>query len=170
MQQGAVIWFTGHSKSGKTTLTKMVADELRQAGYKAVRLDSDTLPVAIIKPEAADWEERQRLKNENLIFLAELLYGHGDLVLIASVGRFGRWRDLLRSKIPNYLEIYLKCPLEVRLQRDASAKYETHSDYFHVYEEPANPDLIVETDRLTPEQSAASIIALLMRRGLIGDA
>jgi len=169
MTQGAVIWFTGHSKSGKTTLSKIVASELQKQGYRAVRLDSDTLPAAIIKPEAPRWEERQRLKNENLIFLSELLYQHGDIVLIASVGRFRQWREQLRAKIPRYAEIYLKCSLTERLQRDTAGKYETHKDYFHIYEEPERPDLVIETDRMAVQESAAAVVSLLRDKGLIGQ-
>ncbi|KXG44276.1 adenylyl-sulfate kinase [Tepidibacillus decaturensis] len=118
MQQGLIIWFTGHSKSGKTTLSKLLFSELQQKGYRCYRLDSDTLPLSIIKPQADRWEERQRLKLENISFLSRLLYDNNYFVLIASVGRFSEWRELLRKQVPNFIEIYLTCPLEVRLERD----------------------------------------------------
>lgn len=167
MQRGAVIWFTGHSKSGKTTLTRLLHEELKHMGCKAIRLDSDTLPSSIIKPQASSWEERQRLKNENLLFLSRLLSDHGDIVLIASVGRFAQWRSRMRMEIPDFYEIFLKCSLNTRLDRDVEGKYETHRDYFHIYEEPEHPELILETDRQTVQQSIRSLLDFLHRRGII---
>jgi adenylylsulfate kinase len=162
--KGVVVWFTGHSKAGKTTLTKLLYHELKQIPYKVIRLDSDTLPEGIIKPAALDWEQNQRQKNENLIFLSKLLFENGYIVLISSVGRYNHWREMLRSEVPHYLEIYLKCPLDVRIQRD-KAKYESHNEYFHFYEEPQNPDLIVKTDQLTPHESLQVILQLFQKRG-----
>ena len=167
MSKGAVVWFTGHSKSGKTTLTKMVDEKLKQMGYRSFRLDSDTLPISIIKPNASTWEERQKLKNENLIYLSELLYEHGDIVLIASVGRFRCFREKMREKMPQLIEIYLECSLEERLQRDSSGKYKTHSDYFHFYEEPKNPNLIIDTEKMTELESVSKIIFYMQQEDFI---
>ncbi|MFC4769388.1 molybdopterin-guanine dinucleotide biosynthesis protein MobB [Effusibacillus consociatus] len=167
MQKGAVLWFTGHSKSGKTALTRLLSDELQQRGYRVARLDSDTLPEAIIKPQADTWEERQRLKYENLSFLSRLLYEYETVVLIASVGRFRQLRERLREQIPDYLEIYLNCPLDIRLQRDVQGKYQTHSDYFHFYEEPERPDILLETGQMSPEECVRLILQHLKDRGYI---
>lgn len=167
MQRGAVLWLTGHSKSGKTTLSRMLHEELQHMGCRSIRLDSDTLPKSIIKPEAESWEERQRLKNENLLFLSRLLFDRGDIVIIASVGRFAHWKEMLRKEIPDFFEIYLKCPLDVRLSRDIDGKYETHRDYFHLYEEPKQPDAILETDQQTAEQSVLFLLSFLHRKGII---
>lgn len=169
MQCGMILWLTGHSKSGKTTISKLLYHDLKQTGYNVTRLDSDTLPTGIIKPEAASWEERQRLKNENLIFVSKLLCERGEIVLISSVGRFSQWRDLLRKQVSNYIEVYLKCPLDVRLLRDDTSKYDKHQDYFHIYEEPACADLIIETDLTTPDESKSLILHLLKERGLIDE-
>lgn len=167
MQKRAVLWFTGHSKAGKTTLAKILADELRQMGYRVIRLDSDTLPVSIIKPQAESWEKRQQLKLENLSFLSRLLYQCDTIVLIAAVGRFRKWRELLKEQIPNYMEIYLKCPLNIRLERDVEAKYDKNKEYFHVYEEPTSPDLTIETDKMTPEESVDLILRQLKDKGYL---
>lgn len=167
MGDGLVVWVTGHSKSGKTTLTKLLYDEFKQRQYKAIRLDSDTLPKGIIKPEADNWEEKQRLKNENLTFLSKLLFENGYYVLISSVGRYNKWRELLRREVPRYLEIYLECPLVVRQQRDMTGKYESHKEYFHFYEEPQNPDLKIETDRWTTAEAVNLILRLCRERGYI---
>ncbi|WP_169306543.1 adenylyl-sulfate kinase [Cohnella pontilimi] len=167
MPNGVIIWFTGHSKSGKTTLTKSIEKLLQHRGCKAIRLDSDTLPMGIIKPEGHSWEERQQRKNENLIFLSKLLMENGYYVLISSVGRFSKWRELLRSQVSDYLEIYLKCPLEVRLQRDVTGKYVSHPDYFHVYEEPENPDLAIDTSRVPIPEATELILRLFTERGYL---
>ena len=167
MQRGTVIWFTGHSKSGKTTLTRLLHEELKNMGCRSIRLDSDTLPEAIIKPQSSTWEERQHLKNENLLFMSRLLSERGDIVLIASVGRYAEWRDRMRREIADFCEIFLKCSLDTRLDRDVERKYETHQEYFHFYEEPEQPDLILETDRQTVQQSVRSLLDFLHLRGTI---
>jgi adenylylsulfate kinase len=167
LTDGVIIWFTGHSKSGKTTLTKLLDHELKQRGYKVIRLDSDTLPKGIMKPEGDGWEEKQQRKNENLIFLSKLLYENGYYVLISSVGRYNSWRELLRNQVPQYLEIYLKCPIEIRLQRDAAGKYETHQEYFQFYEEPQNPDLVIETNRYSAHEAMEMVLQLFRKRGYI---
>lgn len=165
MSRGRVVWITGHSKSGKTSLARTLAEQLRNEGIKTFLLDSDTIPVSIIKPQAESWQKSQELKNENIMFLSKLLYENGYLVIIASVGRFRYWRDSLRRQIPDYLEIYLKCALEVRLQRDTSNKYGSHPDYFHIYEEPLDPHLAIETDRMTIDESLQAIRQLLQECG-----
>jgi adenylylsulfate kinase len=167
LNEGIIVWFTGHSKAGKTTLSRLLFHELTQNQQKVIRLDSDTVPKSIIKPAAQNWEERQLLKNENLVFLSKLLCENGYIVLISSVGRYQHWRDHIRQQVPRYLEIYLKCPLEVRLQRDDTAKYENHSEYFDFYEEPENPDLVIETNLMRPEESMNAILELFRERGYL---
>lgn len=167
LQQGLIIWFTGHSKSGKTTLSKLLFSELQQKGYRCYRLDSDTLPLSIIKPQADRWEERQRLKLENISFLSRLLYDNNYFVLIASVGRFSEWRELLRKQVPNFIEIYLTCPLEVRLERDFEKKYQTHRDYFDYYEKPNNPDVVIDTNHKQPNESVNLIMQYLQMKGFL---
>lgn len=158
MQRSAVIWFTGHSKAGKTTLSKVLADQLTRLGKQVVRLDSDTLPVSIIKPQAKSWEKRQELKLENLVFLAKLLYDRQTIVLISAVGRFRKWREALRKQIPDFIEIYLYCPLETRLERDVEAKYKRNKEYFYFYEEPLHPDLTINTDKQSIQESLNQIL------------
>lgn len=167
MERGGVIWFTGHSKSGKTTLTRRLYKELISKGTKTFLLDSDTVPVSIIKPQAESWQQRQELKNENIVFLSKLLYENDYLVLIASVGRFHHWRELLRKQVRDYLEIYLECPLDVRLQRDTEHKYGSHHDYFYLYEEPSQPHLVIETDRITVDESLQKILILIQSCGYL---
>lgn len=158
MGKRAVLWFTGHSKAGKTTLTRMLTEQLQDLGHRVVRLDSDTLPISIIKPQADTWEQRQEYKHENLVFLSSLLFQYETIVLIASVGRFQKWRDLLRQQVPNFMEIYLDCPLTTRLERDVDSKYEKNKEYFHFYEEPSEPEITIQTDQMTPEESIRFIL------------
>jgi adenylylsulfate kinase len=88
MGKHAVLWLTGHSRAGKTTLGKLLEQELKNRGCRVIRLDSDTLPRSIIKPGAESWEQRQQMKLENLCFLAKSFYSCDAFVIIAAVGRF----------------------------------------------------------------------------------
>ncbi|EGK07647.1 adenylyl-sulfate kinase [Kroppenstedtia eburnea] len=159
-----VIWLTGHSGAGKSTLAKSLEEHFRSMNHRVIRLDSDTLPPSIIKPQAQTWQKKQHLKLENLVFLAKSFYQCETTVVIACVGRFHKWRDQLREEIPDFLEVYLRCPLHVRLSRDLTGKYERNQEYFHFYEEPSRPDLIIDTDRLSPQESLDLISSELYRR------
>ena len=167
MSKPAVLWLTGHSRAGKTTLGKLLEQALKNRGCKVIRLDSDTLPRSIIKPEAGNWEQKQRIKLENLSFLAKSFYACDAFVIIAAVGRFREFRDRLRQEVPDYVEIYLKCPLDIRLGRDSDRKYARNKEYYHFYEEPNAPELIIETNKTHPQTALRKVIGFLEKRGYL---
>lgn len=165
--RNAVIWLTGHSKAGKTTIAKKLEEHFNTMGKRIIRLDSDTLPEAIIKPQAPTWQERQQLKLENLTYLAKSFYQSETTVIIACVGRFRKWKDQLRREIPRFLEVYLTCPLQVRLKRDTTDKYKRNQEYYHFFEEPIDPDLIIRTNHISLPDSLKMILNELHKRDSI---
>jgi adenylylsulfate kinase len=148
-------------------LGKLLEQALKNRGEKVIRLDSDTLPRSIIKPMSESWELKQQLKLENLYFLAKSFYACDAFVIIAAVGRFREWRDRLRLKVPDYVEIYLKCPLDIRLGRDSDQKYARSKEYYHFYEEPLAPELLIETNKIHPQTALRKVIGLMEERGYL---
>lgn len=167
MQKGVVVWFTGLPNAGKTTISKLVQERLEAMGCQVELLDSDEVPRSLTKDLSPDWVTRQRQKCTNLCFIAKLLHKHRFIVLIASVGRFREMRDMARRDIPDFIEVYLKCPQKTRLERDDKAKYRRYPETIHYYEEPEHPELTIETDRCPAEESAAKVIGYLAERGFI---
>lgn len=168
MKKGVVIWFTGYPNAGKSTISRKVNQRLKSAGYPVERIDSDEAPRSLTKDLSSDWRKRQFQKCANLTFISHILYKHGFIVLLSSVGRFRELRKSARQQIEDFLEVYLKCPLEIRLERDIDhGKYEQHAATIHYYEEPEAPELIIETDRCSADEAADAVIRLLYERGYI---
>lgn len=169
MTQGMVLWFTGLPNSGKTTISRMVSKQLESMGYPVERLDSDEMPRSITKDLSPDWTTRQKQKCTNLIYIAKLLYKYNVNVLIASVGRFDEMRKEARTDIPSFVEIYLKCPLDVRLQRDDKIKYQRYPETIHYYEEPRSPEITIESDKSSSEEAVSTVIRYLIAQGYITE-
>ena len=169
MQRGVVVWITGLPNSGKTTVSRLLENRLYSMGYQVERLDSDEVPRSLTKDLSPDWTTRQRQKCTNLIFITKLLYKYNAIVLISSVGRFKEMRDMARGEFSNYVEVYLKCPKETRLQRDEKKKYQRYPDTINYYEETASPELRIETNLYTPEESVNKIMSYLVSNGYIDN-
>ncbi|WP_054949728.1 adenylyl-sulfate kinase [Numidum massiliense] len=168
MGKGFVIWFTGFPNAGKTTISKLVARYIEQSGHAVEILDSDELPRSLTKDLSPDWETRQVQKCTNLIYIAKLLYKYDVIVLISSVGRLQKMRDVARNEIADFVEVYLKCPLDVRLDRDTREKYRRHPATIHYYEEPAAAELTIETNKCSSEEAAVNVVDHLITHGYLG--
>lgn len=167
MQKGVVIWFTGLPNSGKTTVSKLVKSEIEALGYSVEILDSDEVPRSLTKELSPDWKTRQFQKCANLTFIAKLLYKHNIIVLISSVGRFQQLRANARNEIKDFVEVYLKCPQDVRLERDDKDKYKRYPTTIHYYEEPLNPEIMIQTNQCSPDRAAKKVIDYLTAHGYI---
>lgn len=168
MDKGLVVWFTGLPNSGKSTISKLVKQQLELMDHQVEILDSDEVPRSLTKDLSPDWKTRQIQKCNNLLFVANILYQHRVIVLIASVGRLRKMRDKAREEIDDFVEVYLKCPLAVRLERDTHHKYQRHPSTIHYYEQPIKPEVTVETNQCTPDQAAQKVVKYLMCRGYVG--
>ena len=167
MGKAFVLWFTGLPNSGKTTVSRLVAQRLESLGTRVELIDSDEVPRSLTKELNADWVIRQKQKCSNLIYVAKVLYKHNVNVLIASVGRFQEMRDTARSEIPDFVEVFLKCPLDVRIERDDKAKYQRYAQTIHYYEEPHSPEIIIDSANQPSEEAAGKVIQYLDDNGYI---
>ena len=167
MGKAFVLWFTGLPNSGKTTVSRLVAQQLESRGTRVERIDSDEVPRSLTKDLNADWVTRQKQKCSNLIYVAKVLHKHHVNVLIASVGRFQEMRDIARREIPDFVEVFLKCPLAVRLERDDKAKYHRYAQTIHYYEEPHHAEIIIDSGNQPSEEAAEKVIRYLDDNGYI---
>jgi adenylylsulfate kinase len=174
-QKGVTLWFTGLPCSGKSTIADAVAKELRQKGLKAERLDADIIRKHLWKELGYSKEDR----NENIrraTFLAKLLTRNGIAVLTSFISPYKELRDYARREIGDFVEIFVKCPVEVCIQRDTRGMYEkalagkiqNFTGVSDPYEEPPNPELVLESDKESLEESVAKVMVKIKELGYVG--
>ena len=177
-EKGFTIWFTGLSGSGKTTLSKRLELELRRRGVQKVELlDGD-----VIRPhlsEGLGFSKEDRDANIKRIgFVCKLLSRNGVVTIAAAISPYREIRDFNRKEIGDFVEIYCKCPLEICIRRDVKGLYrkalageiKNYTGVDDPYEEPLKPEVTLETDRETPEQSVMKIIQKLEVLGYLPPA
>ena len=166
VQKGFTLWFTGLPCSGKSTIADTVAEELRQMGLKAERLDADIIRKHLWKELGYSKEDR----DENIrraAFLAKLLTKNGIAVLTSFISPYREHRDYARTEIGDFVEIYVKCPVEVCIQRDTRGMYkkalageiQNFTGVSDPYEEPLNPEVLIESDKEPLAESVSKVIA-----------
>jgi len=173
-QKGVTLWFTGLPCSGKSSVADAVAEELRQNGFKAERLDADIIRKHLWKELGYSKEDR----DENIrraTFLAKLLTKNGIIVLTSFISPYRELRDYARREIGDFVEIYVKCPVEVCIQRDTRGMYKkalsgeipNFTGVSDPYEEPLNPELVIESDKEPLEESVTKVITRIKELGYI---
>jgi adenylylsulfate kinase len=167
---GLIVWFTGLSSAGKTTLCTMICNRLAGAGYRAEHLDGDRMRRHVSKGLGFSREDR----NENLrriCFVAELLKRHGVIVLVAAISPYREVRDEIRKKIGDrFVEVFINAPLDICEKRDVKGLYKKAragliTDFTGLdapYEEPHHAEVECRTDIETIEQSAEKVFQFLM--------
>ena len=173
-QKGFTLWFTGLPCSGKSTIADSVAEELRQRGLKAERLDADIIRKHLWKELGYSKEDRDE-NIRRVTFLAKLLTRNGIAVLTSFISPYRQLRDYARREIGDFVEIYVKCPVEVCMQRDTRGMYKkalageipNFTGVSDPYEEPLNPELIIESDKESLAESVAKVIARIKELGYV---
>jgi len=173
----AILWFTGLSSAGKSTLAHAVEEELHRAGCLTFVFDGDNVRHGLCSDlgfSAADRNENIRRVGE----MTKLFLEAGVIALTAFISPFRADRERVRSLVPHgdFFEIYCRCPLEVCETRDVKGFYKRAragqiKDFTGIsspYEEPEQAELVVDTGMLSLEESVASVLLLLRERGVIG--
>ena len=174
-QRGFTLWFTGLPSSGKSTIADAVAEALRKRGLKTERLDADIIRKHLWKELGYSKEDR----DENIrraSFLAKLLTRNGIAVLTSFISPYRELRDYARREIGNFVEIYVKCPVDVCIQRDARGMYKkalageipNFTGVSDPYEEPLNPEVLIESDKESLEESVTKVMTKIKELGYIG--
>jgi adenylyl-sulfate kinase len=173
-QQGFTLWFTGLSGSGKTTASRLVENELRARGLKVEILDGDVVRENLSKGLGFSKEDRDT-NIRRIGFVSELLTRNGVAVITAAISPYRAVRDENRARIGRFIEVYAKCPIEVLAERDVKGLYKkalrgeikNFTGVDDPYEPPLNPEVVIESDKETPEQSAAKVLAKIEQLGFI---
>ncbi len=165
----AVVWFTGLSGSGKSTIATRVFEELQRRGYKAERLDGDTVREIFPTTGFTRPERDQHIRRVG--FLASRMERQGVFVVASFVSPYQEARDFVRGQCRNFIEVWVSTPLEECERRDVKGLYARarRGEIPHFtgisdpYEPPANPELTIDTTRETVEASVARVVAELER-------
>lgn len=169
---GATIWLTGLSSAGKTTVGEFLEKELQMQGYSATLLDGEKVHQTLTDSEFSQegWNEDVRC----ISFMANALNQNGVFVIIAAVTPRRAFREEMRRRVGNFIEVYVNAPLEVCKQRDVKGIYTGVGEAIHfnqtgvAYEHPFQPDVECRTDRESVAESAGTILAKLKELGFIG--
>jgi len=174
MSKGVTVWFTGLPCSGKTTVADRVAERLKKQGFKVERLDGDT----VRKGLTSDLGFSKKDRDENIkrvTFVAKLLTRNDVIVLATFVSPYRERRQLTRDEIGSFMEVYVRCSLEECMKRDIKGMYRKAmageiKDFTGVddpYEEPESPELILDTDNETVEESAEKVLEKMKSLGYL---
>lgn len=170
-----VIWITGLPGSGKSALS----DEIRKSHPDFVLLRMDEFRKVVTPEPTYSGPERQLLYRA-LVYFAKRLSELGHRVIIDATGNLRAWRELARRLIPGYREVYLRCVVEVCRQRE-QRRIDTHDAPRDIYvksaegwpvpgiavpyEEPLNPEVTIDTDRVSVEEAGEIIRRMLLNDG-----
>lgn len=174
---GATIWLTGLPSAGKTTIAYELAGRLRTHGHRVEVLDGDEIREFLSAGLGFSREDR-RTNVERIGFVAELLASQGVKALVPVIAPYEDSREAVRKRHQSegtaYLEVHVATPVEVCSVRDVKGLYAKQAvgeisgltGVDDPYEEPENPDLRIESQNQTVQESAEAVHALLTERGL----
>ena len=174
MHKGFTLWFTGMSGAGKSTISRQLELRLREHGARVEVLDGDVVRTHLSKGLGFSKEDRDE-NVRRIGFVCELLSRNGVIAIAAAISPYRDVRDEVRARIPNFVEVYVECPVDVLAGRDVKGLYKralageitNFTGVSDPYEPPLSPEVTVNSSRETPEQSADKIWATLERLGLV---
>lgn len=173
-ENGFAVWFTGLSGAGKSTIAELVAAELERRGVRWELLDGDVVRQNLSKGLGFSKEDR----DTNILrigWVAERLAYHGGAVLVSAISPYREIRDQVRKEIPRFCEVFVQASVEECARRDVKGLYEKafkgeikgFTGVDDPYEAPENPELTVDTEQLSAEESASAVIGKLEELGYI---
>ena len=174
MHKGFTLWFTGLSGAGKSTVSEILFQRLREHGAKVELLDGDVVRTNLSKGLGFSKEDRDT-NIRRIGFVCELLSRNGVAAIAAAISPYRAIRDEVRAKIPNFVEVYTHCPMEVLISRDVKGLYKKaiageipqFTGVSDPYEPPLNPEVTIDSSKETPEESADRVWRKLEELSLI---
>lgn len=173
-EKGFCLWFTGLSGAGKTTVSKLVAQKLRDRGKKVEVLDGDVVRQNLSKGLGFSKEDRDT-NIRRIGFVCHLLSRNGIVAIGAAISPYKAIRNENRKLIGDFIEVYARCSMNVLMQRDIKGLYKKAmageiKDFTGVndpYEPPDNPEVVFDSDKETPQESALKIMAKIEELGYL---
>ncbi len=166
-QKGLVIWFTGLSGSGKSTISVEIEKELIKKGKVVYRLDGDNIRYGL----SSDLGFSQENRNENVRRIAEVaaLFKDASLIILVScISPYKSMREFAKQKVgkESFVEVYVKADINTCSKRDPKGLYEkvkkgeinNFTGVTSIYEEPENPDLVIDTTKLSIKESVDKVL------------
>jgi adenylylsulfate kinase len=174
---GFTLWFTGLSGSGKTTIAHLVGPELDRRGLVVEYLDGDTVRTHLSKGLGFSKEDRDT-HIERVGWVASRLSRQGGAVIAAAISPYEDTRRLARERVEEvgtFVEVYVKASVDECARRDVKGLYEKafkgeikeFTGVSDPYEEPSDPELVIDSEQHTPEESSALVVAKLEELGLV---
>lgn len=173
-QKGFVMWFTGLSGAGKTTVATPLTEQLQARGLKVERLDGDVVRQSLTRDLGFSKEDRDK-NIERVTFVAKLLSRNEVGVMASFISPYRETRAMIGRETTNFIEVFVHAPLEVCAERDVKGMYakafageiKNFTGVSDPYEEPLDPDLVLHTHQETIEESVAKCIVYLEEHGYI---
>ena len=174
---GFVVWLTGLSAAGKSTIAGLVASELEERGILVDRLDGDVVRTHLTKGLGFSKEDRDT-NIERIGWVASRLTRQGGAVIAAAISPYGEMRAKARELVEEYgafVEVYVATSLDECARRDVNGLYKKafageikgFTGVDDPYEPPEHPEVVVETEGKTPEESAEVVLAKLEELGVV---
>ncbi len=166
----AVLWFTGLSGSGKSTVSERVYPILKERGYRVEHLDGDV--IRDIFPKTGFSKEDRNAHIKRVGYLASRLQAHGVFVIGSFISPYKESRDFVRNLCEDFVEIYISTPLEECERRDVKGLYEKarngeitqFTGIDDPYEAPENPELEIDTTDISVDDAVDMVIRYLEER------
>lgn len=173
-QEGFVLWFTGLSGAGKTTLAVALEPVLKEKGINVERLDGDIVRESLTRDLGFSKEDRDK-NIERITFVAKLLSRNQVGVLASFISPYRATRDMVRSQVTNFIEVYVNVELDTVIERDVKGLYKkaiageipNFTGISDPYEAPENAEIVVNSTTQTEEESLQTILNYLSEHGFI---
>ena len=168
MSEGFTLWFTGLSGAGKSTIANLVAGELRTRGHNVEILDGDEVRTNLSKGLGFSKEDRDT-NIRRIGYVCNLLARNGVIAISAAISPYREIRDEIRRSHQRFFEVYMKCSIEKLSERDVKGLYKkalageikNFTGVSDPYEEPLNPELVLDTGAERVEQSLQKLLKTL---------
>lgn len=179
MHKGFTLWFTGLSGAGKSTLTTLLEQEFKRRNYHVELLDGDIVRTNLSKGLSFSKEDRD-VNVRRIGFVCDLLSRNGVIAISAAISPYAAIREEVRNLVESngaaFVEVYAKCSLDELVRRDVKGLYkkalsgeiQNFTGVTDPYEEPENPELVVDSATQSIEESYRQIINFLEQKDLIG--
>jgi ATP sulfurylase/adenylyl-sulfate kinase len=172
MSKGFVVWFTGLSGAGKSTIAIALKEELVRRGRHVELLDGDEVRTHLSKGLGFSKEDRDT-NIRRIGYVARLVARSGGVAITAAISPYREVRDEVRAETPGFIEVYVRCPLATLVERDVKGLYKkalageiaSFTGVSDPYEEPLHPEVVCDTSRESLKESLSKVIDGLERLG-----